>query len=406
MSSRVLVWFLLFLASLPLLFAVSFSCQFKTSCTGSEVGFLRVKNDTGGYENAHGQLMNYSGAPYPYTLCCLTDVNHTLDNNCSNENATVILKLFNVTNSHAQVPSINTYGYNACLALSPGNLTCEYVNTSCSADYAPLLSLASSEVNGGLYNQTNAHVANYSYYTLNVCCKGGNAPPTVPVLLSPTNGNDSVFERNVTFDWQDSTDPDGDAITYDFNLTQATCADDYQSGLASSTYTSGELCVDVVYWWKVRACDATSCSAWSSPWNFTIASVMGLSFDVNNTNFGALARNATENTTDNTPPPFVVSNTGNVPLNVTLKALDPLFSTSGLGNDSFQYKARVYEAGAFSSGQTSWANISATPTPLFTNLDYVDAHDAAYIDILVRLPYNEPAGVKSSTLMIGGSYNG
>ena len=382
--------------------AVTFSCNFTASCSGT--GLLRAKNFSAGFNNAHVELMNATPT-YPATLCCVTDANHTLDYNCTNENATVVLRANGSTNTHVQRPGVTPqYTHDICMALSPGNLSCEYVNGSCDAGYAPVLSMASSEDNNGLYNLTNAHVENYSHYLLSVCCKGGNSPPTTPTLLYPAQGNDTVFERNITFDWTDSTDPDGDPFDYDFNLTQATCADDYQDAVAASSYTSGELCVDKVYWWKVRACDTGGCSAWTPLWNFTIASVLGLTFDVNNTNFGTLARNATDNTTDNAPSPFIVNNTGNVPLNVTFAALDPLFDTSGLGNDSFQYKARAYETGAFDSGQTNWTNVSITNTSLYTNFHYQDVRDAAYVDILVRLPYEEPAGSKSSTVEVTGTY--
>lgn len=413
-SFFVLMLFFLFfvvLLFIPNALAVDFSCHIVTqaSCADNttEQGLIRMKNDVGGYNNAHAQLLNYSGNAYPYTLCCDTDGNHVLDNDCANENATIILRTAAESNSHSQVPSVNTYAYTACLALSPGNLTCEYVNDTCSVGYNPLLSMASSETNGGLYNQTNAHVANYSYYTLNVCCKGGNSPPSVPVLTYPTDGNDSVVERNVTLRWQTSSDPDGDPVTYEFNLTSATCMNYNATDLSTESYTpSQELCVDVLYDWTVRACDTSLCSDWATPFNFTVKSVLGLTFLVNNTDFGELSRNETDDTTDDNPPPFTVENTGNVPLNVSFKANDPLFEVSGLGNDTFQYEARVNESNAYDAGssQTSWANVSASYTNLFTNLGYVESADAASINILVDLPYEEPAGSKSSTVQVQGQY--
>lgn len=411
MAMLLFLFFVLVVFTVP---SMAVTCEWTTSCTENttSTGLLRGMNQTDGWNDAHAQLMNYTGTAYNSTLCCVTDGSHRLNNSCSNENATVVLGLADTTNNHVQVPGIDygayghpVYNYSACLALSPGNLTCEYVNSTCDAGYEPLLSIASSETNDGLYNLTNAHIANYTYYTLNVCCKGGNAPPTVPTLLYPTDNNATVFERNVTFDWEDSTDPDNDPITYDFNLTSATCSDNATTGLGVSTYQPGqELCVDVSYNWTVRACDASLCSDWATPFNFTVKSVLGLAFTVNNTDFGELARNATDNTTDNNPLPFLVENTGNVPLNVTFKANDPLFETSGLGNNSFQYEARVNESGAYSAGQETWTNVSASYTALFTDLGYADSADAAAIDILVKLPYEEPAGTKSSIVQVLGQY--
>ncbi len=396
----------LLILSLPPALAVGFDCTFTTSCSGT--GLLRAKNDTGGFNNAHVELMNYSGS-YPYTLCCVTDANHTLDYDCTNENATVLLRANGSSNQHVQRPgAIPQYTHDICMALSPGSLSCEYVNGTCGANYSPVLSMASSEVNDGQYNLTNAHVGNYSWYTLSLCCQGGNSPPTTPTLLYPLDGNKTVFERNITFDWTDSTDPDGDPFDYDFNLTQVTCADDYQDAVSASTYDSGELCVDKVYWWKVRACDAGGCSPWTGLWNFTIASVIGLTFDVNNTNFGSMQYNTTDNTTDGSPPPFIVNNTGNVKVNVSINATGPLFTTSFLGNDTWQFKAREYEPNAFVVGtsQTAWANMSASDPHVFTDLFYGGARDATYVDILIDLPPTEPAGYKSSVVVITGTYNG
>ncbi len=230
-----------------------------------------------------------------------------------------------------------------------------------------------------------------------------NAPPSTPTLLYPADGNQSVFERNITFDW-DSSDPDGDSIDYTFNLTQATCADDLQENLTGSGHNSSELCVDRLYEWRVQACDAELCSPWSDTWNFTVASVLGLRLDVNNTNFGTLARNATANTTDGDPAPFQVNNTGNIRLNVTIKAENDLFTTSGLGNSSWQYKARENEAGAFNAtgSATAWTNMSAAAETVIAALFYGESRDAAYIDILLDLPPGEPAGYKSATVNVTG----
>ena len=160
--------------------AVDLTCTFKASCTGGEVGLFRAENDTAGYNNAHIELMNDSGTNYSYTLCCDTDVNHTLDNDCSNENRTVVLRINDTNNTHVQVPGESPqYVYDVCMALSPGNLSCEYVNDTCTPSFSPFFSMASS----GATNTTNAHIANYSEYTLSVCCKGGNSPPSVPVLI-------------------------------------------------------------------------------------------------------------------------------------------------------------------------------------------------------------------------------
>jgi len=55
--------------------------------------------------------------------------------------------------------------------------------------------------------------------TVNVSGNGvfglNNNPPTAPVLVSPENGTTGLEITNVTFQWNRSTDPDGDPVTYD-----------------------------------------------------------------------------------------------------------------------------------------------------------------------------------------------
>lgn len=378
--------------------SAEFACVFKTSCNATETSVLKVQNDSGGYNNAHAQLINYTALNYTYRLCCEADSDQWLNNSCQNENSTQVISLYSQTNSHVQVPSVGSYDYDVCLALSPGNLTCEYVNSSCSTNYVPLFSIAGSPLSD---NTTNAHIANYSHYTLNVCCSQ-NQPPSIPVLLVPSDNNLTVFDRNVSFDWEDSTDAEGNPITYDINITSATCPTIDQASLSISNYTSTELCVDTLYNWTVRACDEFTCSAYATTFNFTIASTLGLTFTANNTNFGTMIPLQSNDTSDNAPAPFTIENTGNVITNVSIKADDPLFDLEDLGNTSFQLKGREDETGAYVSTITSYINFTTQFQNIFVNFSYQDSQDSAFVDINVTVPLGEPTGVKSSTINITG----
>jgi len=375
-----------------------FDCSFKNSCTGSEAAVFLAENTTGGYDNAHVQLNNYTGAAYNYSLCCSSDINHTLNASCANTTTIPVLRAANTTNTHAQIPEYPSYQNDICLGATSGNLTCEYVNSTCSAGYSPLMSMASSEGNNG----TNAHVGNYSTYRLNVCCKLGKEPPSAVTLLYPVDGNMSVFERTVALNWTVAYEPDGDAVTYNISLnTSGSCAVEHQeTGVSDSNFTTNELCTDQNYNWSVQACDIDGCSAWATTFNFTIASTIGLAFLQNTSTFAALIPLEINDTEAGPGVPMRLENTGNVLVNVSLNATGTLFTNAGLDNAAFQFKVAANESGSFSSGQTTYANVPSALVSAFVDLKYQDANDDGLIHYKVTVPADEPPGTKSTTITV------
>jgi hypothetical protein len=75
--------------------AGNFSCSIMASCGGGNTTVIYMKNDTGGYRNAHAQ--NVSVATYPYAICCAS--NSTLSLACDQG---VFLKLSSLTDAHVQ----------------------------------------------------------------------------------------------------------------------------------------------------------------------------------------------------------------------------------------------------------------------------------------------------------------
>jgi hypothetical protein len=211
--------FLIVLLVLPLINAAAFSCTIKSgSCNGGETLFIRLNSSEAGAapNNSHAQMADYSGDPYPYSLCCSTDAFRTMTTACDDGND--ILLLENETNSHVGIgtatglPAGGGYSYAACLNVSQGTIECEFVET-CSAGYSGVVSMASSEGN----SQTNAHVASYGYYADNICCRiGGQNPPTVDfanVTPNPTaTTREDLLCANGTV-----SDLDGDAVTLHYN---------------------------------------------------------------------------------------------------------------------------------------------------------------------------------------------
>lgn len=87
---------------------------------------------------------------------------------------------------------------------------------------------------------------------------GINEVPTVPVLITPDNY--SLMESPaVTFSWEPSTDPEGEEITY--NLQLSTKPDFtsivFSDQLYAATYQTN-LSKGIFYYWRVRARDASN----------------------------------------------------------------------------------------------------------------------------------------------------
>lgn len=397
MRGWLLLSFGLLLLATPLL-AAPVNCEFKTSCTGDEIVLLKAENDTGGFTNAHVAIANNTNT-YTYSLCCESDPSHILSNECSNTSTTTVLRASGVNNSHVQIPDFTNYPYGICMGSTFGELTCEYVNGTCTGDNDPVLSMASSGAN----NATNAHIGNYSDYRLNVCCTIGKEPPQTPVLLYPTDANSSVFERNVTLNWTEPFEPDGDAINYNLslNVSAVTCSVEHQeTGLSTSSFLTDELCTDQEYTWSVQACDVDGCSSWATPFTFTVASTLGIQFNQNVSTFASLLPLATNDTEAGPGQPMNIENTGNIVSDVELNASGALFNNAALDTQFFQFKGAENETGAYASAQTTYANVSATMTNIFTNLSYVDAQDDALIHYRVTVPASEPAGTRSTTINV------
>ncbi|MBN1156868.1 hypothetical protein JXA85_04575 [Candidatus Woesearchaeota archaeon] len=160
------------------------------SCSNTKV--IYMQNDSGGYNNAHAQ--NTSVGNYSYALCC-NAVGDTLTTSC--DDATM-LQLNDTTNTHAQASFHSTYTVKACVSANTGKISCSYRNNTCAATETCMVSMASS----GADNSTNAHIANCSYYSLQVCC-GLNTPPVVsvgPVIkpARPVDADELVCNFTIT----------------------------------------------------------------------------------------------------------------------------------------------------------------------------------------------------------------
>lgn len=96
-----------------------------------------------------------------------------------------------------------------------------------------------------------------------------NNAPSIPALLFPSN-NMLCIDNVLLFDWEKSTDPDSDAITYEVQVA----TDNQFSNIvhaASSKDTNREITLEKgeAYYWRVRAKDTKGDeSEYSITWQF------------------------------------------------------------------------------------------------------------------------------------------
>ncbi len=88
-----------------------------------------------------------------------------------------------------------------------------------------------------------------------------NHAPSTPSLVYPTN-NLLCIDNVVSFQWNASTDSDGDAITYQVEVaTDAGFSQIVHSVNSSTTSVSITLDKGVAYYWRVKATDSDSASS-------------------------------------------------------------------------------------------------------------------------------------------------
>lgn len=95
-----------------------------------------------------------------------------------------------------------------------------------------------------------------------------NQPPSQPTLIDEPDGQ---YEGTVFLQWNASTDPESDPITYRLKLGTSSGANDIADvNTTDLNYTTASLTVDT-YYWSVLACDDNfACSVFSTEDTFTI----------------------------------------------------------------------------------------------------------------------------------------
>ena len=139
-----------------------------------------------------------------------------------------------------------------------------------------------------------------------------------------------------------------------------------------------------------------------------VTSAIVISLPTSTVDFGVLFQGDSKNTTTDSPTGLTVQNDGSVDVNVSLArdaSSSALFSGSGGGDNTntFQFAvANSTELGSFNwaGSTTAWTNVpGTTPVKAIAILKWQDATDLARVNLLIRVPSDEPTGAKSETLV-------
>jgi len=244
-----------------------------------------------------------------------------------------------------------------------------------------------------------------------------NTPPVAPVLDSPNDGS-STTDRTPQFSWTSGGDDDLDSLTYELNLTCFNVAgggctskgsdNRHVTSISGTTYTIiGDLKYlydsNYFYNWSVRANDSEDFSLWSSSRGINISALIEISLPNSSVEFGQINFQGSNDTTDDSPSPFVIQNDGNSFVNVTVEATS-LWNTVVNPTEYYEFKADNVssENGAFNwlGSITAFTSVPLTGSAqlFLAELNYTNVTDSAEIDISIAVPPNEGSDVRSSVV--------
>ncbi|MBI2451570.1 right-handed parallel beta-helix repeat-containing protein [Candidatus Pacearchaeota archaeon] len=235
-----------------------------------------------------------------------------------------------------------------------------------------------------------------------------NTPPVV-TLDSPSN-DFTTTDRTPMFNWT-ASDDDNDVLTFELNLScYSGCSVDnrYNGTITAISHTfPGDLKYlsdkGFYYNWSVRANDTESLSAWTLERVIKINSFVAITLIRDLVEFGPIDFKAWNDTSDDSPLPFLLENIGNVFVNITGGATS-LWQTIANPSQYYQFKidnnTLANKSFNWFSSRTTYTNMPSNATPIFAiaELNYTDATNTAEIDINITVPPNEGSGVRSSTI--------
>ncbi len=159
-----LLWILFsFIVITPATFSQSqdFSCRIidltKESCSGLNQKIVMRLSDL---NNAHAELPSQSN--YEYAVCCIVKNDELfVEESPINCYQGAVAALSDKTNAHVSTYDYTNYIHKICLSAGYGKVVCSTSSQACDQEWECLFSMSSTE---------NAHVGNCSAYDTKLCC--------------------------------------------------------------------------------------------------------------------------------------------------------------------------------------------------------------------------------------------
>jgi len=245
-----------------------------------------------------------------------------------------------------------------------------------------------------------------------------NTIPSAPTLSSPAHAS-STTDRTPTLGWNANLDADGDSLTFELNVTlmaSSSCVDPSRH-ITSVSGTSHELSSNLLcfydnldyYNWSARTYDGEEYSSWTSFRSINISSEVSISLPNSTVEFLTISQFGTNDTSDNSPSPFLLQNDGNSFINVTIEASN-LWNTVNNPTSNYQFKVDNYTFENYSFNwalsNTSYGNlpVSGSPTLAICLLNNTNATDTVEIDLNITLPVDEGSAIRNSTVTFSATF--
>ncbi|HLC77772.1 MAG TPA: hypothetical protein VJH92_01475 [Candidatus Nanoarchaeia archaeon] len=170
--------------------ALIYDCDLRLASQCNVAPWNNIVMKLSGTTNAHGAIYSEPLPAYGYAVCC----NFPGSRMCNANESNVIVVLSAITNAHAENKLNDIYTTKICFNTS---LNCENVESCPSALPIDLISLSSS---------TNAHIGNFSDYSVKICCN--NTDETAPPQTCQDQGGDLCTVNEICpGNWLPTTPP-------------------------------------------------------------------------------------------------------------------------------------------------------------------------------------------------------